>query len=130
MQTRQIDNSVPFQKSYSRVPKKFVTRLHRTMQILFQIAVVCCSKNCTVPRDPCKRKAEPCNFFPIKICLDPCKWVCFFETNTQSGQNCSLFYTVEPPESDHQNEDLVVYKNRSTRGLLGEEVQAHLLYRR
>ena len=45
MQTRQIYNSVPLQKSYSRVQKNFATRLQGTMQILLQIAVLFAVQN-------------------------------------------------------------------------------------
>ena len=36
----QIYNSVPFQKSYSRVQKNFATSLHGARQILLQIAAL------------------------------------------------------------------------------------------
>ena len=45
MQTRQIYNSVSLQKSYSRVQENFATRLHGTMQILLQIAVLFAVQN-------------------------------------------------------------------------------------
>ena len=64
MQTRKIYNSVPLQKHYSRVQKNFATSLHETMQILLQIAV-------TYSAGQRKRKADQCNFLPIKNLFGP-----------------------------------------------------------
>ena len=64
MQTRQTYNSVPLQKSYSRIQKNFATSLLETMQILLQIAVI-------YSAGQRKRKADQCNFVAIKNLFGP-----------------------------------------------------------